>query len=95
MEVDAGSDSGPREVGVVDTGAVDAGSNDVSGGDTGSDAGTVDAGVCPNGRTAVCDGRMISLVNGVRDDAGVWHHCGMCGVTCAVGEGCVSCRCER
>ena len=54
----------------------------------------VDAGTCPNGRTATCDGRTVSLVNG-EVDGGLNFHCGRCGNTCSAGEFCVSCRCER
>ena len=73
----------PAQADVVDAGGVDAGGVDV-----------VDGGVCPNGRTAVCDGVMVSLVNGVVD-GGRNYHCGACGNTCRAGEFCVSCRCER
>lgn len=54
----------------------------------------VDGGICPNGRTAVCDGREVSLVNGVVD-GGRNYHCGACGRTCPLGEFCVSCACGR
>lgn len=87
--VDAGAvDTGPRDTGAVDTGQPDAGADVVE-----ADV-VIDAGVCPNGRTAVCDGRMVSLVNG-EIDGGVNYFCGSCATTCAAGEFCVSCRCER
>lgn len=79
-------DFGPR-----DTGA-DAGT--ASPADVGVDAGAVDAGRCPLGPRAMCDGRYIDLVSGERD-GGVVHFCGACNITCAEGEVCDACRCAR
>jgi len=81
-------DFGPRDTG-VDAGSVDTGTVDA-----GVDVPTVDAGRCPNGPTAMCDGRYIDLVSGERD-GGVVHFCGACNVTCAAGEVCDACRCAR
>lgn len=53
-----------------------------------------DAGRCPNGTRAVCDGRSVSLQSGELVD-GVRRHCGACGTTCAAGEFCVQCQCTR
>lgn len=72
------------DVGVMDSGAVDAGAP--------RDA--ADAGRCPLGPVAECDGRNVNLVNGERD-GGLVRHCGACGVSCAAGEVCASCRCGR
>lgn len=47
---------------------------------------------CPNGITAVCDGRSIDLQGGERD-GGLTHHCGRCGTTCPAGHGCLNCIC--
>lgn len=44
--------------------------------------------------TQECDRRIVNVQTGERD-GGVTYHCGGCGITCAAGEFCVSCVCER
>ena len=80
-------DFGPRDTGVdagsMDTGAVDAGSP--------PDVDPRASEVC-RGITATCDGRTVN-VQGGEVDGGRTYHCGGCGVTCAVGMGCLNCVC--
>lgn len=78
--VDAGS---PVDVGVMDSGAVDAGAP--------RDVDPRASEVC-RGITATCDGRTVN-VQGGEVDGGRTYHCGGCGVTCAVGMGCLNCVC--
>lgn len=109
VAVDAGSDAGGVvDLGAPEDRpqAVDLGAPDV-----GVDAGSpmdvqqsVDAGgpvdtdprqseVC-RGVTTTCDGRTVN-VQGGEVDGGRTYHCGACGVTCAVGMGCLNCVCIR
>lgn len=60
----------------------------------GPDAGASDAGRCPSGISAECDGRRVNLQSGELD-GGRRYHCGACGNHCAPGEFCVQCTCER
>ncbi|MDB4929452.1 MAG: hypothetical protein JWM10_1936 [Myxococcaceae bacterium] len=98
---------GEGDLGALDTGVdatdtgVDAGSqidSPVAVADAGTDGGTdapaADAGRCPNGPSAMCDGRYVDLVSGERD-GGVVHFCGACNVACAADEVCDACRCAR
>lgn len=67
-----------------------------------ADAGPVDARADVDPRqtpaclavTQECDRRIVNVQTGERD-GGVTYHCGGCGITCAAGEFCVSCVCER
>lgn len=59
-----------------------------------ADAGPVDAGVCPNGTSAVCSGRSVNLQVGELD-GGIRYNCGACGHNCAAGEFCINCTCQR
>lgn len=99
LQVDVGEDrpvvvdlGSPVGVG-FDAGPVDAGT------DAGAARDVADAGRCPIGPVAECDGRNVNLVNGERDGgAGLTFFCGACsgaGSICAAGEFCVSCRCAR
>lgn len=71
------------DVGVMDSGAVDAGAP--------RDVDPRASEVC-RGITATCDGRTVN-VQGGEVDGGRTYHCGGCGVTCAVGMGCLNCVC--
>ena len=83
---------------VVDLGAEDAGTDagamDVPRAvDTGGavDTDPRQSEVC-RGVTTTCDGRTVDVQAGERD-GGRTYHCGACGVTCAVGMGCLNCVC--
>ena len=84
----------PVDLGAMDAGAPAAGPMDSGAVDAGSPRDVVDAGRCPLGPVAKCDGRNVDLVNGERD-GGLVRHCGACGVSCAAGEVCDACRCAR
>lgn len=71
----------------VDSGAVDTGS------DAGVDVDPRQSEVC-RGVTATCDGRIVNVQGGSRD-GGIFYHCGGCGITCASGEFCINCVCQR
>ena len=94
--VDVGAPGEDRPVAVDLGGPVDAGF-DAGPVDAGSDAGAsrdVDprqSEVC-RGITTTCDGRTVN-VQGGEVDGGRTYHCGACGVTCAVGMGCLNCLC--
>lgn len=97
LQVDVGAPGEDRPAAVdlgspVDSG-FDAGPVDV-GSDAGAARDVVDAGRCPLGPVAECDGRNVNLVNG-EVDGGLVRHCGACGHSCAAGEVCASCRCGR
>lgn len=100
VAIDAGAvDVGEDRPAVVDVGApdegFDAGSPVDSGSvDAGRDVPAVDAGRCPNGLTAFCDGRTVRLTTGERD-GGISYFCGSCTNHCGEGEYCASCRCGR
>lgn len=49
---------------------------------------------CPNGPTAICDGRTVDLQIG-SPDGGIRYHCGACGNHCGAGEFCINCVCTR
>lgn len=42
--------------------------------------------------TQECDRRIVNVQTGERD-GGVTYHCGGCGITCGVGQGCLTCVC--
>lgn len=105
MAVDAGAvdtgsvvDVGEDRPASIDLGAMDAGAPDAGP----MDSGAVDAGVARDvdprqsevcrGITTTCDGRTVN-VQGGEVDGGRTYHCGACGVTCAVGMGCLNCLC--
>lgn len=69
----------------------DAGADSGSAVDVARDVDPRQSEVC-RGITAFCDGRTINVQGGERD-GGRTHHCGGCGVTCAVGMGCLNCAC--
>lgn len=97
--IDAGADVAVDTTRAVDAGRVDAATEDAAAPDvTQEDVRVVDVNprtteTC-RGVNAWCDGRRVNVQGGERDGS-VTHHCGACGVTCAVGEFCVSCVCER
>ena len=98
MDVPVAVDLGAVDAGGMDAGA-DSGPADSGPADTVVDVRPADVGICPNGRTAVCDGRNVDLVNGERDGGmGQTFFCGGCsgpGTVCAADEGCLACRCQR
>ena len=65
-----------------------------------ADAGPVDARADVDPRqtpacqtvTQECDRRIVNVQTGERD-GGVTYHCGGCGITCGVGQGCLTCVC--
>lgn len=83
-------------VAVPEAGAVDAGvaEDRQTAVDAVAVADVIDAGRCPNGTRAMCDGRWIDLDRG-EPDGGIRYHCGACGHHCASGEVCLNCACVR
>ena len=85
---------------VMDTGRVDVGSDagampDVpSPADVGADVPADTYGACIENGIRECDGRNVMTQLG-EVDGGRTYHCGGCGITCAVGEVCHRCLCQR
>lgn len=106
MAVDAGgsdvvavADQGVDAPMIVDQGTAmdtpvavaDAGADSGSAVDVARDVDPRQSEVC-RGITTTCDGRTVN-VQGGEVDGGRTYHCGGCGVTCAVGMGCLNCLC--
>lgn len=62
--------------------------------DTGVDVPPDTYGACLANGIRECDGRNVDIQGG-EQDGGRRHHCGGCGISCAVGEVCDRCVCAR
>jgi len=99
VDVVAAGDQGVDAPGIVDrpspmdapVAVADAGADSGSAVDVARDVDPRQSEVC-RGITTTCDGRTVN-VQGGEVDGGRTYHCGGCGVTCAVGMGCLNCLC--